>query len=130
MGTHSELARRERWEKAYKTALEESKNDPELAGFEVVGWFSYRTGSGLLSSDVVFHNQHFRRPDDLAVIIWREDATQLTTEVYAKSDADPMTSDDYRWATVRLSTDIRHIREPIALSMRAKVSGDAFTPLV
>ena len=125
-GTHSELARRERWEKAYKSTLEESKIDPELSALDVVGWFSFRTGSGLLSSDVIFHNQHFRKSEDLALIIWREGPSQITTEVYSRSDKDVLTSEDYRWGSVRLSADIRHMREPVELAMRMKLSDDSF----
>jgi TonB family protein len=125
-GSHSELARRERWEKAYRATLDESKNDAELSEFEVVGWFSFRTGSGLLSSDIVFHNQHFRRPEDIALMVWREGPSQITVEVYAKSENDALTSDDYRWGSVRLSADIRHMREPVGLSMRVKLSDDSF----
>jgi hypothetical protein len=125
-GAHSELARRERWERAYKATLEESKNDPELSAFAVVGWFSFRTGTGLLSSDIVFHNQYFRRPEDLALIVWREGPSQITAEVYSKADGDTLTSDDYRWGSVRLSADIRHMREPVELAMRVKLADDSY----
>jgi TonB family protein len=125
-GAHSELARRERWEKSYTTTLEESKIDPELSGFEIVGWFSFRTGSGLLSSDVVFHNHHFRKAEDLALIIWREGPSQITAEVYSKSDSDTLTSDDYRWGSVRLSADIRRMHEPVELAMRVRLSDDSY----
>ena len=126
MGPHSELARRQRWEKAYQATAEESKTDLELSHLEIVGWFSFRTGSGLLSSDVVFHNQHFRKPEDVALIIWREGPSQLTTEVYSRSETDPLTSDDYRWGSVRLSADIRHMRESVELIMRVRMNEDSY----
>ena len=126
MGPHSELARRQRWEKAYRATADEAKNDPELAQLDVVGWFSFRTGSGLLSSDVIFHNQHFRKPDDVALIIWREGPSQVTVEVYSKSESDALTSDDYRWGSIRLSADIRHMREPVELAMRMKLTDDSY----
>ena len=125
-GPHSELARRERLEKAYTAALEEAKTDPELSSFEVVGWFSFRNGSGLLSSDVTFHNQHFRKPEDLALVVWREGPSQITAEVYSKSNSESLSEDDYRWGSVRLSADIRHMREPVELSMRAKLTDDSY----
>ncbi len=126
VGAHSELARRQRWEKAYKAAAEEAKNDLELSQLEIVGWFSFRQGSGLLSGDVIFHNQHFRKSEDIALIIWREGPSQITAEVYSKSDSDRLTSDDYRWGSVRLSADIRHMREPVELAMRMKLNEDSY----
>jgi len=126
MGSHSELVRRQRWEKAYKTTADEAKHDLELSQFEIVGWFSFRNSSGLLSSDLVFHNEHFRKTEDIALIIWREGPSQMTAEVYAKTDNDVLTSDDYRWGSVRLSADIRHMRESIELAMRMKLSDDSY----
>jgi TonB family protein len=125
-GSHSELARRQRWEKAYKATAEEARLDLELSQFEIIGWFSFRTASGLLSSDLVFHNQHFRKAEDIALIVCREGPSQLSAEVYAKSENDVLTSDDYRWGTVRLSADIRHMRESIELAMRVKLSEDSY----
>jgi TonB family protein len=126
MGSHSELVRRQRWEKAYQTAADEARNDLELSQLEIVGWFSFRTGGGLLSSDLVFHNQFFRRPEDVALIIWRDGPSQMTTEVYSKSDKDTLTFEDYRWGSVRLSADIRHMRDPLELAMRMKLSEDSY----
>jgi TonB family protein len=126
MGSHSELVRRQRWEKAYKTTAEEAKNELELSQLEIVGWFSFRAAGGLLSSDLVFHNQHFRRPEDLALVIWREGPSQMTVEVYSKSENDALTTDDFRWGSVRLSADIRHMRESIELAMRMKLSDDSY----
>ncbi len=125
-GPFSELARRQRMESAYTSALEEAKNDPELSKLEVVGWFSFRTGSGLVSSDVVFHNQHFRQPEDLALIAWREGLSQVTVEFYSKSDQETLTSDDYRWASIRFSAEIRHMRDAVEVAMRAKTAEDAY----
>ena len=125
-GPRSDLARRERLEKAYIAAVEEANEDPELSSLQLIGWFSFRNGSGLLSSDVVFHNQHFRKPEDLAIVIWREGTAQITAEVYSKSGQTSMTSSDYRWSSVRLSSEIRHMTEPIDLAMRVKLSDDSF----
>jgi len=126
MGSHSELVRRQRWETAYKTTAAEAKHDLELSQFEIVGWFSFRNSSGLLSSDLVFHNQHFRKSEDIALIIWREGPSQMTAEVYSKADNDVLTTDDYRWGSVRLSADIRHMSESIELAMRMKLSDDSY----
>jgi TonB family protein len=125
-GSHSELARRQRWEKAYQTTADEAKNDLELSQLEIVGWFCFRSGSGLLSSDVVFHNQHFRKAEDVALIICREGSSQITVEVYSRSESEMLASDDYRWGSVRLSSEIKHMRDAIELAMRVKLSDDSY----
>ena len=129
-GARSDLARRERLERAYASALAEAKNDAELSTLDVVGWFSFRGAGGLLSGDVIFHNHHFRKSEDLALIVWREGPSQVTADFYSKSDNNTLTSDDYRWSSVRLSADIQHIREPVELAMRVKVAdgSDVYNP--
>ena len=124
-GPHSNLARRERVERVYRATLEEAKHDSELAAYDVVGWFSFRSGSGLLSSDVIFHNEHFRKFEDVALIIWREGPSQITAEFYSKIDGKPLTAEDYRWGSVRLSADIRHMRESVELAMRVKIAEES-----
>jgi TonB family protein len=126
MGSHSELARRQRWEKAYQATAEEARNDIELSQYQMVGWFSFRTGSGLLSSDLVFHNQHFRKAEDVALILWRDGPSQMTAEVYSRSENDALTSDDYRWGSVRLSADIRYMSDAVELAMRTKLNDDSY----
>jgi TonB family protein len=37
-----------------------------------------------------------------------------------------MTAEDYRWGSVRLSADIRHMREPVELAMRMKLTDDSY----
>ena len=49
-GPRSDLARRERLDKAFDNAMAQADEDPELAACRLVGWFSLRSSSGLLSS--------------------------------------------------------------------------------
>jgi TonB family protein len=125
-GPRSDLARRERLDKAFTYAVAEAAQDTELAALKLVGWFSVRGSSGLLSSDIDFHNRHFKNSEDLALVIWREAETQAIAEVYSKGEDSRLSSEDYRWSSVRLSTEIRRVSEPIDLAMRAKVSEDAY----
>jgi TonB family protein len=125
-GPRSELVRRERLDKAFSAAAAEAAQDPELNVLKLVGWFSLRGSSGLLTSDIDFHNRHFKTSEDLALVIWREADTQAIAEVYSKGDDTRLTSDDYRWSSVRLSTEMRRVSEPIDLAMRVKVSEDSY----
>jgi len=125
-GPRSDLARRERLDKAFITASAEAAKDAELAALKLVGWFSLRGSSGLLTSDIDFHNRHFKSPEDLALVIWREADTQAIVEIYSKVEGARLSADEYRWSSVRLSTEMRRVSEPIDLAMRAKVSEDHF----
>ncbi|HEY1946494.1 MAG TPA: hypothetical protein VGG97_05790, partial [Bryobacteraceae bacterium] len=85
-GPRSELVRRERLDKAFEAATAEASRDPELNVLKLVGWFSLRGSSGLLTSDIDFHNRHFKNSEDLALVIWREADTQAIAEVYSKGE--------------------------------------------
>jgi TonB family protein len=125
-GPRSDLARRERLDKAFESAVSRAEEDSELTACRLVGWFSLRSSSGLLSSDVEFHNRHFTQADDLALVVWREADTQLIAELYARTESRLLSGSDYRWSSVRLSTELRRVSEPIDLAMRAKVTADSY----
>jgi TonB family protein len=125
-GPRSDLARRERLDKAFDSAMSQADEDAELAECRLVGWFSLRSSSGLLSSDVEFHNRHFKQADDLALVVWREADTQVIAELYARTENRMLSGSDYRWSSVRLSTELRRVSEPIDLAMRAKVTADSY----
>src|SRR5258708_1558 len=125
-GPRSDLARRERLDKAFDAAMTQADEDKELSSCRLVGWFSLRTSSGLLTSDVDFHNRHFRHAEDLALVVWREADTQVIAELYSRAENRTLSGDDYRWSSVRLSTELRRVSEPIDLAMRAKVPEDAY----
>jgi TonB family protein len=125
-GPRSDLARRERLDKVFDSAMALADEDAELAACRLVGWFSLRSSSGLLSSDVEFHNRHFKQADDLALVVWREADTQVIAELYARTENRMLSGSDYRWSSVRLSTELRRVSEPIDLAMRAKVTADSY----
>ena len=124
-GPRSDLARRERMEKSYEAASALAKADPEFASYKMLGWFSLRGSGGLINSDVEFHNRYFKDADDIALIVWREGDSQVTAELYATADS-KLTSEDYRWSSVRLSTELRRVSQPIELVMRLRVNDDLY----
>jgi TonB family protein len=125
-GPRSDLARRERMEKAFTAAMTLANEDPEFAAYKLLGWFSLRGGGGLINSDVEFHNHHFKNQEEIALIVWREGDTQLTTELYAPVDGGKLTTEDYRWSSVRLSTELRHVSSPVDLVMRVRMNDDLY----
>ena len=125
-GPRSELARRERMDKAFAAALTQAQEDSEFSPFRLIGWFSLRNGSGLMNRDIEFHNTHFKGEDDVALVLWREAETQIIAELYANKAGSKLTSDDYRWSSVRLSTELRRVSEPLDLAMRLKTSDDLY----
>jgi TonB family protein len=125
-GPRSDLARRERMEKAFIAAMTLANEDPEFATFKLLGWFSLRGGGGLINSDIEFHNRHFKNTEEVALIIWREGDTQITTELYAAVDGGKLATEDYRWSSVRLSTELRHVSQPVDLVMRVRMNDDLY----
>ncbi len=125
-GPRSDLARRERMEKAFTAAMTLANEDPEFAAYKLLGWFSLRGGGGLINSDVEFHNHHFRNPEEVALIVWREGETQITTELYAAVEGGKLSTEDYRWSSVRLSTELRHVSQPVDLVMRVRMNDDLY----
>jgi hypothetical protein len=125
-GPRSDLARRERMEKAFEAAMALAHDDPEFTPYRLLGWFSLRGGGGLISSDVEFHNRHFKDSDEVALIVWRESDTQITAELYARIEEGKLTSEDYRWSSVRLSSELRSVSQPIDLAMRLRINDDLY----
>jgi len=124
-GPRSDLARRERMERSYEAASAQAKADPEFSSYKLLGWFSLRGSGGLINSDVEFHNRYFKDADDIALIVWREGDSQITAELYATAES-KLTSEDYRWSSVRLSTELRRVSQPIDLVMRLRVNDDLY----
>ncbi len=125
-GPRSDLARRERMEKAFTAAMTLANEDPEFSAYKLLGWFSLRGGGGLINSDVEFHNHHFKTPEEVSLIVWREGETQLTAELYAAADGAKLTTEDYRWSSVRLSSELRHVSSPVDLVMRVRMNDDLY----
>jgi len=125
-GPGSDLARRERMEKAFESTMAQANGDAEFSAFRLLGWFSLRGSGGLISSDVEFHNRHFKNLDEISLVVWREGDTQVTAELYARSEGGKLTSEDYRWSSVRLSTELRRVSQPVDLVMRLRLNEDSY----
>jgi len=124
-GPRSDLARRERMEKAFTAAMALAQDDAEFKAYKLLGWFSLRGSGGLINSDVEFHNRHFKDPDEIALLVWREGETQITAELYA-TEGGKLSSEDYRWSSVRLSTELRRVSQPVDLVMRIRTNDDLY----
>ncbi len=114
------------WERFYQAAAAEIQKDPKFSKLQIVGWYSFRDNGGLLHSDLEFHNEHFSSAEDVALIGWLDAPNQITAEVYSKSEDAKLSFDDYRWGSVRLSTEIQTMPEPLDLAMRIRLSDDSY----
>ncbi len=95
----------ERRQRFFKQASAAAQTDPEVSALELIGWYSMRDAGGLHASDVAFHNAHFARPNDAALILKREAPGVALLELYTKAEDAPMSAEAHRWGAVRLPLD-------------------------
>jgi TonB family protein len=114
--------------KAFERALGESQTDPEVSALDLVGWFSLRPSAGLHASDIEFHNAHFRRPKDLALILRSQADGDVLLEFYSRAKTPRLSPEEHRWGALRLSTDVP-VLGPIEVTMRAAVAEDELMSL-
>ena len=89
----------------FETLIAALKIEPELLSLNLVGWFSTRARTELLSSDIDFHNRYFQRASDIALVFKPEQASDVLAELYARSSTARLSTENYRWASLRLSTE-------------------------
>lgn len=102
--------------------LTSCRTDPQLSGLDWVGWFSVRGNGGLNEADLQFHNAHFRRSSDFALIVWPEDSGEVSLEFYSHSGKAPLTDNKRRRASLSVS---RNTSEAVEVTLRDDESGSA-----
>jgi hypothetical protein len=109
---------------AFERSLTASKEDPELASLDLIGWYGMRSFSetGLLDEEIEFQNRKFRRISDIALIV------SLTSEgqslnFYSRWPNAAMSRDRHRSASVQLR-DGTLITESMEVTTRGKVNDD------
>lgn len=109
----------------FKGLLASVHNDPEVSPLELVGWYAVRTNGGLLQNDIEFHNLHFQRPNELALILKPEGETCALMELYCRSADSMLSSEGHRWGAVRQTLGSPLVG-PVEVAMRSKVQDDFF----
>lgn len=105
--------------------LATARKDPEISPLELVGWYTSRTHGGLLQTDIQFHDRHFKRPNDLAMVLKPEGSTDVLMELYCRSVNGMLSGDGHRWGAVRLAA-VATLVGPVEITMRAKIQDDFF----
>jgi hypothetical protein len=82
-----------------------AKRDPELSSYKMIGWFCFSLHPGLQERDVEFHNGYFHRASDIALVLKPEQNSEFLAEFYTRSLNASLSSQDYRWGSLRLPTD-------------------------
>ncbi len=80
------------------------RSDAKLAPFDLLGWFSITPQSGLVGSDIEFHNSRFRRASDVALLLRPESNGQFSAELYSRSLTGPLSSENYNSGTLQFSS--------------------------
>jgi TonB family protein len=107
----------------FESLIAASKTEPELLSLNLVGWFSTRPLTGLLSSDIEFHNRYFRRASDVALVFKPEQSSEFLAELYARSSTARLSTENYRWASLHLSSEAP-ATEPVEVTIQAPISDD------
>lgn len=84
--------------------LSACRGDPELRGLDWVGWYSDRISGGFTQDDFDFHNGHFRRPCDVALLAHPGDGPEVVLELYSCAGALPLTETNNLHGVACLST--------------------------
>lgn len=101
-----------------------ARSDPETAHLQLAGWYAFRSKSGLDESDFAFHNQYFRRPNEIALIVRPEQSTYISCDLYSRSGTAPLSEQIHRWGSWRLATGTL-VAGPVDISLQAKIAGNA-----
>jgi len=109
----------------FEQLLTTARQDSEISSLELVGWYTVRADGGLLQSDVQFHDCHFKRPGDIALVLKPEGNTHILWELYCRSADGGFSDKAHRWGAVRLAHGSPLVN-PIEVTMRAKIQDDFF----
>lgn len=97
------------------------RSDPDLSGLDWVGWYSLRASGGLNESDLEFHNTHFHRSSDVALIVRLESSETVSLEFYSQPGMDALRTCEQRRGVVSVS------RKCMALDSIQVIIRDTYT---
>jgi hypothetical protein len=75
-----------------------ARSEPELASLDLVGWCAVQQAVGLLPNEIDFHNRHFRRLSDIALLVTPETKAGFSAGLHMKSGDEVSTGDNFRCA--------------------------------
>lgn len=110
-------------EQSLKQAIEAAQSDPEVSVLNLIGWFSLQETEGLQANDLRFHNAHFQKPNDLALILKREGENHLLLEFYTRGTDGVLSENEHSWGALRLPMDVP-AAGPIEIAMRTEAESE------
>ena len=111
--------------KEFERAFEAAHKNLELKDRSLVGWYAMRESGGLLQSDIEFHNRHFPRPGDLAIIVRSNLPNEIICELYSRSIDGALTEENHRWGALRQAREAT-LEESTEVTMRTQMRDDFF----
>jgi hypothetical protein len=109
----------EHLDEIFTALVTESRIEQEVSPLALIGWYSVRARDGLDQSDIVFHDRHFRRFTDVALILRSEEQAGVLLQTYARSTEGLLTEQQHRRGAVRLAAGLQ-AAEPVDVTMSAK----------
>ncbi len=114
-------------QESFQTLLAQSRRDPQVAGLALVGWFSARNDIDLQPEDIAFHEKIFVRPNDIALMIKSEPASQMSFGAYCRTSDGILSEYQHRRAGIRISI-ASPVVSPLELPLETKVYPDFLLP--
>ncbi len=82
-----------------------ARSDPELASLDLVGWCAVQQAVGLLPNEIDFHNRHFRRLSDIALLVTPERKAGFSAGLYTKAGDGVLSRDNFCCAAQRVTSE-------------------------
>lgn len=109
----------------FESAVAAADQDDELKNLSVIGWYAQRGSGGLLEEDIAFHNQHFSKTSDLAMIVRPDGPDELICEIYSRSAEGLLSEEGHRWGLLGLNRR-KPLSETVEITMRGQMRDDFF----
>jgi len=109
----------------YQMTVARPKDDLELVGLTLVGWYSTRNAGGLQADDLQFHQKSFGKSTDLALIAYRNEEGEFTLELYSGNVDGTLSIEGHRWGSVRIPAT-ETVDGPVEVSLRSKIQDELY----
>ena len=123
---------REAMDTAFDRSFALAKADPELTSLQLVGWYSIRRPGNtapLSDQEIEFHNRHFRRATDLALIVNAKQGPSASVDsidLYSRSSSNAVVSwQDHRSGSFVLSSGSQ-VSTSSDIALRDTVNSDHY----
>jgi len=110
---------------SFSTSWAAARSDPELTSLELVGWCAIQQAVDLLPDEIDFHNRHFRRSSDIALLVTPESEAGFTAGLYTRSGDRVLSRDNFCCTAQHVTCEAPAIG-PVELTVRAPIDGSSY----